>query len=91
MQKTILNYRIIIEPDVQTGTKKPGFTAQCSTLGIADDGDTVEEALTNIRGAIQAYVDCLIEDGQPVPRDRTEKDIVTSTQIEIPNNVQFAF
>lgn len=49
MQTKVLNYRIIIEPDQETGTNKPGFTAYCPTLGIADDGDTVEEALKNIK------------------------------------------
>ena len=47
MEKQVLNYRIIIEPDKQTGTGKPGFTAYCPTLGVADDGDTIEEALQN--------------------------------------------
>ena len=62
MQTTILNYRVIAEPDTQTGTDKPGFTALCPTLGVADDGDTVEETLTNIKGAIKAYVQSLIDD-----------------------------
>ena len=56
MQTTVLNYRVIVEPDTQTGTGKPGFTALCPTLGVADDGDTVEEALANVKGAIEAYV-----------------------------------
>lgn len=90
MEKQVLNYRIIIEPDKETGTDKPGFTAYCPTLGIADDGDTIEEALQNIQGAIQAYVDSLIEDKKVVPVDQTERDIVTSTQIHVSGNVQFA-
>ena len=51
MQTTILNYRVIVEPDTQTGTDKPGFTALCPTLGVADDGDTVEE-LNIIRDSV---------------------------------------
>ena len=69
MLKHVLNYRIIIEPDVATGGGKPGFTAHCPTLGVADDGDTIEEALTSIRGAIKAYVDSLIKDHKKVPVD----------------------
>ncbi len=90
MKTTVLNYRIIIEPDTQTGTKKPGFTAYCPTLGVADDGDTVEQALKNIKGAIKAYVDSLIDDGLPIPKDQTDHDIVTSTQIQVSGNIQFA-
>ena len=90
METKVLNYRIIIEPDKQTGTNKPGFTAYCPTLGVADDGDTVEEAIKNVRGAIQAYVDSLIQDRQPVPVDNIEQEIITRTQVSVPKNIQFA-
>ena len=90
METKVLNYRIIIEPDKQTGTNKPGFTALCPTLGVADDGDTVEKAIENIRQAIQAYVDSLIEDKLPIPVDQPEKDIVTTTQINVSGKFQFA-
>lgn len=90
METKVLNYRIIIEPDEETGNGKVGFTAYCPTLGVADDGDTVEEAIKNVRGAIKAYVDSLIEDKQPVPVDKPEKDIVTITQISVTGRFQFA-
>ena len=89
MQTKILNYRIIVTPDRQTGTNKAGYTALCPTLGVADDGDTIEEAIQNVKGAIQAYVDSLAEDKQPVPIDKPEQDIVTTTQIEAPARFQF--
>lgn len=88
METKVLNYRIIIEPDEQTGTGKPGFTAYCPTLGVADDGDTIDEAIENVRGAIKAYVDSLIEDGLPVPADQPEKDIVTTAQINVRGRFQ---
>ena len=67
MRTKVLNYRIIVTPDTQTGTGKPGYTALCPTLGVADDGDTIEEAIENVKGAIQAYIDSLVEDKEPVP------------------------
>ncbi len=66
METKVLNYRIIIEPDEQTGTGKAGYTGLCPTLGVADDGDTIEEALVNVQQAIKAYVDSLIADELPV-------------------------
>ena len=90
MQTKVLNYRIIITPDKQTGTGKAGHTAFCPTLGVADDGDTIEEALKNVKGAIQAYVESLVEDKQPVPVDYPEQDIVTTTQIQAPSSFRFA-
>lgn len=90
MKKRVLNYRVIVTPDEQTGTGKPGFTAYCHLLGLADDGDTVEEAIENLNGAIQAYIESLVEDGLPVPLEQPEKDVVTTTQIEAPPSLQFA-
>ena len=84
MRTKVLNYRIIVSPDTQTGTGKAGFTALCPTLGVADDGKTIEEALGNVKGAIQAYVDSLVEDKQPVLIDQPQQDIVTTTQIPPP-------
>lgn len=90
MQTKILNYRVIVTPDKQTGTGKVGFTALCPTLGVADDGDTIESALVNLKSAIQTYVNSLIEDKEPVPTDQPERDIVTTTQITTSHNFQFA-
>lgn len=90
MRTKVLNYRIIVSPDKQTGTGKSGFTALCPTLGVADDGDTIEEALVNVRRAIKAYVASLVEDKQTVPVDKPERDIVTTTQIDAPPRLQFA-
>lgn len=88
METKALNYRIIVEPDKQTGTGKSGYTAYCPSLGVADDGDTIEEAINNVRSAIKAYVDSLIADKLPVPIDRPEKDIVTTAQINIDGRFQ---
>ncbi len=90
MQTTILNYRIVIEPDQYTGTNKPCYTAYCPTLGVADGGDTIEEAIKNVQGAIEAYVESLVEDRLPVPVDNLDRDIVTSTKVQIRGNVQYA-
>ena len=90
METKVLNYRIIVEPDKQTGTRKSSYTALCPTLGIADHGNTIEEAIFAIRGAVEAYVDSLIEDKIPVPADKPELDLVTTTQITIDRPFQSA-
>jgi predicted RNase H-like HicB family nuclease len=90
MQTNVLNYRIIVTPDKQTGTGKAGYTALCPTLGVADDGDTIDEAIQHVKGAIQVYVDSLVEDKQPVPVDDPGRDVVTTTQITAPPSFQFA-
>lgn len=89
MKTQILNYRIIVSPDKQTGNGKAGFTALCPTLGVADDGDTIEEALNNVKKAIQVYIDSLVKDKEPVPVDQPQQDIVTTTQVTAPPTLRF--
>ncbi|TAK28642.1 MAG: type II toxin-antitoxin system HicB family antitoxin [Chloroflexota bacterium] len=45
-----------------------GYHAYCPSLkGCHTQGDTLDEALTNIREAMQAYVESLKKHGEPVP------------------------
>lgn len=90
MQTTVLNYRIVIEPDKQTGTGKSWYCAYCPTLGVADDGKTIEEAIKNIRGAIEAYVQSLSADKLLVPVDEPERDIITTARVLIQGPIEFA-
>lgn len=85
MKTTILNYRIIVEPDEQTGTGKPGYTAFCPTLGVADDGDTIEEALTRIKSLIKFHLECLAEEGKPIPAPDKDESLITMLKIEAPS------
>ena len=84
METTALNYRIIIEPDEEIGTGKTGFTASCPTLGIADDGMSVEEALTNIKKLIRFHLDCLVEEKAEIPAPDKSEGFITSIAVEIP-------
>lgn len=91
METKILNYRIIVEPDEQTRTGKKAFTAYCPTLGVADDGETIEESLHNIKNAISAYVESLVSDGQPIPIDRPEQSLITTTQIQVKSSTDLTY
>jgi predicted RNase H-like HicB family nuclease len=49
------------------------WVAECPSLpGCISQGRTKEEAVTNIKEAIQGYIDALAEDGLPVPEERFE-------------------
>jgi predicted RNase H-like HicB family nuclease len=46
------------------------WVAECSTLpGCVSQGQTRQEAITNIREATDAYVGALKDDGLPVPEE----------------------
>ena len=49
------------------------WVVECRTLpGCISQGITREEAIKNIRKAIEAYIAALEEDGLPVPEERFE-------------------
>ncbi|MBI3289843.1 type II toxin-antitoxin system HicB family antitoxin [Candidatus Microgenomates bacterium] len=81
MQKQVLNYRIIIEPEKMG--RKTAYNAYCPTLGLADYGYSVDETIKNIKSLIKFHIECLIEDNQEVPTENTEEEIITSTRVLI--------
>lgn len=91
MKQTLLNYRVIVKPDTQTGTGKPGYTALCPTLGVADDGDTIDQALHNLQAAMQTYIDSLVEDNLPVPKDNPETETITTATINVLKPFKLAY
>lgn len=53
------------------------WVAECPSLpGCVSQGKTREEAVQNIKEAIEAYVAVLKEDGLPVPEERFEVLVV---------------
>ena len=81
MQTRDLNYRIIIEPEKQG--KKSVYNAYCPTLGLADYGDSIDEAIKNIKSLIKFHVESLLEEGAQVPPENTTQEIITSTTVSI--------
>ncbi len=54
------------------------WVAECLSLpGCISQGKTKEEAIENIREAIDAYISALEEDGLPVPEERFDVLVVT--------------
>lgn len=93
MKTNVLNYRVIVEPDVYTGSKKRCYLAYASTLDVADNGNTIEEALDHVTEAIRCRIEALVADGEPVPApdDPGETIVVTSAKVEVPKDYPFAF
>ncbi len=56
-------YKVIFVPQ-----NEGGFTAAVPSLpGCISEGDTYEEALSNIREAVDLYIESLQADGLPIP------------------------
>ena len=54
-----LRYNVIITPDRRTGTDEPCFSIQCPGLDLADSGDTIEDAIENIKKSIAFHLESL--------------------------------
>jgi predicted RNase H-like HicB family nuclease len=58
-----LDFKVFLEPD-----EDGGYVVVCPSLpGCYSQGDTVEQALANIREAIELCLEDLQERGEPVP------------------------
>ena len=52
------------------------FVVVTSLPGCVSQGETREQAVENIREAIQLYIEALEEDGLPVPEERLDALLV---------------
>ncbi len=60
-----MKYTVIIEKG-----RESGFVAHCPALkGCVSQGPDKEETVSNIREAIEAYVEALVEGGLPAPTE----------------------
>ncbi len=59
-----MKYKVVIEPQ-----EEGGYTVYVPSLpGCVSQGDSVDEAMTNIKEAIEVYVESIKERGLPLPR-----------------------
>ena len=60
-----MKYTVIVEQG-----RESGYVVYCPALkGCVSQGATRKEALKNIKEAMEAYVEALLEDGLPVPTE----------------------
>ncbi len=59
-----MRYAVVVTPDLEDG----GFVVECPAIpGCVSEGDTIEEAIANIREAIEGCLAVLRETGEPLP------------------------
>ncbi len=70
----ITNYTVLVHPDHESG----GYYATVPALpGVVDQGETVEEALENVRAALAFTVEAMREDGEELPPDEPIETVRT--------------
>ncbi|MCK4735684.1 MAG: type II toxin-antitoxin system HicB family antitoxin [Methanophagales archaeon] len=59
-----MRYKVVIKEDLEDG----GYNVSCPALqGCHSQGDTIEDALKNIKEAIVCYLESLEKDKIPIP------------------------
>ena len=76
-----MRYTVVISPDLEDG----GFVSECPAIpGCVSEGETVDEALTNIRDAIEGCLAVLKEKGGPPSSPTAPADALgPSIEVEI--------
>ncbi len=70
-------FRVILEPN-----ESGGFTVFVPLLpGCISEGDNKEEALANIREAIELYLESLQADGEPIPSEEAVEEAVVEVMV----------
>jgi len=82
MEKQVLNYRVIIEPEKMG--RKTVYNAYCPSLRVVDYGDSIEEVLKSIKDGINLAIECLVEEKKEIPQDNIEEQLITA--VRIPRN-----
>jgi predicted RNase H-like HicB family nuclease len=74
----IYDFKVILEPDEDTG----GYVISCPALpGCYTQGDTVDQALENIREAILLCLEDLQSQNQPIPD--ASKTLISSVAVAV--------
>jgi predicted RNase H-like HicB family nuclease len=61
-----MQFTVLLTPDEEDG----GYVAECPAIpGCESEGDTVEEALANIKGAIEGCLEALAARQEPLSQD----------------------
>ena len=71
-----MEYSVVVHP-----AEEGGFWVEVPALpGCYSQGETVDEALVNVREAIGLYLEALRDDGQDVPKDA---DVVYQVSVAV--------
>ncbi len=74
-----MKFTVILTPDADDG----GFVAECPAIpGCVSEGDTVEDALVNIKDAIEGCLESLAANQQTLPEETPV--IVATVEVELP-------
>lgn len=67
-------YSVLLIPD----TAGSGYTVKVPVLpGLNTEGDTLDDALSNVKEAIELYLEDLQASGEPIPEEAAPAELTT--------------
>lgn len=76
---TEYNFTVFVEPALEGG-----YVVTCPALpGLVTEGHTLAEARRMARDAIRGYMESLVKDGEPIPRDTKLRSQPVKVNIKI--------
>ena len=66
---TTLDYQVVFTRDPETAS----VVAEIPTLEIADFGADIPEALERLQAMVTFHLDCLVQEGKPIPTEKMEE------------------
>jgi antitoxin HicB len=71
-------YTVLFKPEPEGG-----YTVTCPALpGLVTYGETLEEARSMAADAIRGYIECLREDGEPIPESDPAPPLVDRVRVK---------
>jgi predicted RNase H-like HicB family nuclease len=81
--REVMQFTVILTPDEEDG----GFVAECPSIpGCVSEGESIEEALANVKEAIEGCLESLAARDEPLPREGSV--IVATVDADVPEAVK---
>ena len=78
MDMVFLNYRILLRKEPEGG-----YTVTVPTLqGCVTYGDSIEDAISNAKEAIELYLESLREHGEPIPTEEGTLEYMVAVEAD---------
>jgi antitoxin HicB len=75
-----MRFTVVLSPDAEDG----GYVAECPAIpGCVSEGESVEDALANIREAIEGCLESLAARNEPLPEEGSV--IVANVDVDAPS------
>ena len=68
-ESAMLHYQVVFTRDPETAS----IVAEIPALLLADFGGDIPEALDRLQAMVTFHLDCLVEEGKPIPTEDTEE------------------